>query len=124
MKHHRLPLPLLGLSLAIAAALANAANVSGTWACSLNLENGPQNVSQTFVVKQQGEKLTGNHSSPLGEHTLTGVVKGENIVFTVEGSKGGQSFKLSYTGKVESRTKMAGAVEHAKGPGTWTAIKK
>lgn len=124
MKYQLLIILLLGLSLETAGVGAGATDVSGTWDCSVNLEGGPQNIKNTFVFKQQGEKLTGTLSGGLGEQQITGTVKGNKVVFGYEGKREGQTLKITYTGTIESPTKMTGTLEFPKGPGTWTATKK
>ena len=62
MRFQLLTIVLLGLSLGTAGAGASVTDISGTWDCSVNLEGGPQNVKNTLVFKQQGEKLTGTQS--------------------------------------------------------------
>jgi hypothetical protein len=121
MKYQLLILFLLGLSLAPVGAGASASDISGTWVFSITLEGGLQTTPRTFVFKQQGEKLTGNQ----GEATVTGTVKGKKVEFIVEGkNRGGEPYKNTYTGTIESPTKMSGAAEFPKGPGRWTATRK
>jgi hypothetical protein len=125
MKNQLLIVLLLGLSLGTAGAGASAADISGTWAFSVNLEGGPQNVPMTFVFKQEGEKLTGTQSGGSDEPKVTGTVKVNKVVFNVEGkNRSGDPYKNTYTGTIESPAKMADTVEFPKGPGTWTATKK
>jgi hypothetical protein len=125
MKYHLLIILLLGLSLGTDKAGAGATDISGTWAFSVNLEGGPQDVKNTFVFKQEGEKLTGDASGGFPEGKVTGTVKGNKVEFSVEGkSRSGESVRINYTGTIESPTKMTGAIEIPKGPGTWTATKK
>jgi len=88
------------------------------------LEGGPQNLKNTFVFKQQGEKLTGTQSGALGDQQITGTVKGNKVVFGYEAKREGRTLKITYTGSLESPTKMTGALEFPKGPGVWTATKK
>ena len=76
MKSQLLIIVLLGLSLGTAATSAGAADISGTWAFSVNLTGGPQNVPMTFVFKQEGEKLTGTQSSGSGEPKVMGTFCG------------------------------------------------
>ena len=77
-----------------------------------------------MVFKQDGEQLTGTHSGVFGNQKGTGTIKGDQLVFTVEGkTQKGQPFTLTYTGTLESPTKLTGTVVHAKGPGKWTAVK-
>jgi hypothetical protein len=123
MKYQLLIIFLLGLSLGTGGAGAGATDISGTWAFSTSMEDAraPQNVSSTFVLKQDGEKLTGAQ----GENKVTGTVKGNKVVFNVEGkNRSGEPYKNAYTGTIESPTKMSGTVEFVKGPGKWTATKK
>src|SRR6266480_3242516 len=103
MKYQSLILCLLGLSLVSAGASASVANISGTWAFTINLENGPQNFSQTFALKQEGQKLTGANSGGSGEQTVTGTVKGNKVVFSVQGkNRSGDPYKNTYTGTIKS----------------------
>ncbi len=125
MKYQLLIIVLLGLTLAPGSTGAGAADISGTWDFSVNLEGGPQNITMTFVLKQEGEKLTGAPASGSGETKLTGTVKGNKVAFNVEGkNRSGEPYKYPYTGTIESPTKMTGACEFPKGPGKWTATKK
>jgi hypothetical protein len=125
MKYQLLIILLLGLSLGTAGAGASATDISGTWAFSVNLEGGPQNVKNTFVFKQEGEKLTGDSSEGFPEGKAAGTVKGNKVAFSVEvKNRSGESVRINYTGTIESPTKMTGALEFPKGPGKWTATKK
>jgi hypothetical protein len=121
-KYQLLIILLLGLSLGTVGAGASATDISGTWAFSVNLEGGPQNIKNTFVFKQEGEKLTGDSSGGFPEGKVTGTVKGNKVEFSVEGKN--KSVRINYTGTIESPTKMSGALEFPKGPGEWTATKK
>src|SRR5687768_9879665 len=60
-------------------------DVSGTWALTVETANGTGNPSVT--LKQEGEKLTGNYSSPLfGEQKVTGTIKGSAFTFSFTGA--------------------------------------
>jgi hypothetical protein len=125
MKYQLLIIFLLGLSLAPVGSRAGATDISGTWAFSVSLDGGPQNVSMTFVFKQTGEKLTGSQTSGSGEPKVTGAIKGNKLEFSVEGkNRSGEPYKNTFTGAIESPTKMSGACEFPKGTGRWTATKK
>jgi len=139
MKSQLLILCLLGLSLGTTGGWAGAANISGTWACTIDRpegNGGPINV--TFVFKQQGEKLTGTYSGlgprgPRDEEKVTGTVKGDKAVFGYElklpdniKKPGKPSLTVTFTGAIESSTKMTGTVGSpycAEGC-KWTATKK
>lgn len=103
---------------------AGAVDISGTWNFSVDLDDGGHG-DPTFVFKQEGEKLTGTYNGPLGEQKVTGTLNGDKAVFGFEFTRDGQTVKATYTGKVESPTKMTGTVEFSgDGQGKWTAIKK
>jgi hypothetical protein len=121
---YRLIVLLLGLSCGTAWALAAAADITGTWAFSVDT-GGPKPFSHTFVFKQEGEKLTGTHTGPIaGEHEVTGTVKGNKAAFsyTVTSNKG--TLIATFTGTIASSTKMTGTVEYSTAPpAKWTATK-
>ncbi len=127
MKYRLLIVLLLSLALRISSAGAGATDISGTW--TLAFFPGDKPINTTFVFKQEGEKLSGAYSGPFGEHQVTGTVKGDKVVFGFEvngpGSKG--SATATFTGAVESTTKMTGSVGNPfcgdKGC-KWTATKK
>ena len=103
---------------------SNAADISGEWKFSVDLEDGGHG-DPTFVFKQEGDKLTGTYNGPLGEYKVTGTVTGSKAVFGFEVTGDGQTVKATYTGNIESSTKMTGTVEFSPGPrGKWTATKK
>jgi hypothetical protein len=115
---------LMGSLGGVAGLTAGAADISGTWAFSVDLDDGGHG-DPTFVFKQEGEKLTGTYSGPLGEHKVTGTVKGDKAVFGFEFSREGENVKATYTGTIESPTKMTGTVDFSGlARGKWTATKK
>src|SRR5262249_7492139 len=77
------------------------------------------------TLATQGEVFTGSISRGAGER-VTGTVKGNKVVFSVEGKSGGwEPFKHTYTGTIESPTRMSGTIEFGEGSsGRWTATKK
>jgi hypothetical protein len=102
---------------------SGAADISGTWKFSVDLDNGSHG-EPTFVFKQEGEKLTGTYNGPLGEHKVTGTVTGAKAVFGFDFTQDGQTLKATYTGTIESPTKMTGTVEFTGATrGKWTATK-
>jgi hypothetical protein len=117
---------LLGLMLGAAGVRAVDANISGTWAFVVDIGE-PKPINQTFVFKQDGAKLSGAYSGGLGERQVTGTVNGEKVTFSFDVVYPDKpSIKVSYTGTVDSPTKMAGDVEYIGGGsrGKWTATKK
>jgi hypothetical protein len=103
---------------------SGAADISGTWIFSVDLDTGGHG-DPTFVFKQEGEKLSGTYNGPLGEYKVAGTVKGAKAEFGFDFTADGQTGKATYTGTIESQTKMTGAVMFSLGPsGKWTATKK
>ncbi len=74
----------------------------------------------------QGEWFTSALSRGSGEEKIIGTVKGNKVVFSVEGKSGGwEPFKHTSTGTIESPTEMTGAIEFGKeSSGKWIATRK
>ena len=107
----------------IGRATATPADISGTLGLLVDLENGDHG-DPTFVFKQDGDALTGTYDGPLGEHRVTGIVKETKAVFGFEFTRDGSTHKATYTGVIESETKMSGTLEISDGPkGKWTATR-
>jgi hypothetical protein len=108
--------------LAIAASCL-AADVSGSWALTVESEMGTMN--PTLVLQQDGEKLTGTYTGRLGESKVTGKVQGDSIEFHFELSPQGEAITITYEGKIESATAMKGTVKFGDfGTATWSGVKK
>jgi hypothetical protein len=124
MWHQLLIVILLCLSLAPAGSWAGAADISGTWTFTVEVMGPPANL--TIVFKQEGEKLSGLCSHPSGELPIMGSLKGNKVEFNYNYTyQGRSSLKATYTGAIESPTKMIGDVEYTGGArGKWTAKKK
>ncbi len=99
---------------------AYAASISGTWNAKVDL--GGQGGTPTFVLKQDGEKLTGTYSGALGDAPLTGTVKGNAVMFDFDA----QGAKVHYEGKLNADgTQMEGTCDYGgQASGTFTATKK
>ena len=126
MKNYLAAMLLVGLiaSFGAASPIAASADISGTWVFSVDLDGGGHG-DPTFVFKQEGEKLTGSYSGPLGEQSVTGTVKGDKAVFGFEASRDGETIKATYTATIESPTKMTGTIEfNDEEKGKWTGTKK
>src|SRR5258708_36489793 len=86
---------------------AYAASISGTWNAKVDL--GGQGGTPTFVLKQDGEKLTGTYSGALGDAPLTGTVKGNAVMFDFDA----QGAKVHYEGKLNADgTQMEGTCDY------------
>jgi hypothetical protein len=98
------------------------ADVSGTW--ELAVETAAGSGTPTFVLKQDGDKLTGQYTGQLGEAPVTGSVKGASVEFGFDLSVQGTAVHVTYAGTVEGSS-MKGAVKLGDlGEGTFTGKKK
>ena len=131
MKHQLLIIGLL--SLALGTAGGGAANISGTWDCSIDQkdEDGPMRV--TFVFKHDGETLTGAYSDAARRNQpITGTVKGDKVAFSYEAKPPAGVKKpgliVGFTGTIESPTRITGTLPtgspYCAGGCKWTAIRK
>jgi opacity protein-like surface antigen len=100
---------------------AFAADLSGTWNTKVDL-GWRGSGTPTFVLKQDGDKLSGNYSGAFGQSKVTGTVKGSDVILEFEAS----GMKVRYTGKVDpDGAKMEGSVDYGgRVSGTFTASKK
>jgi hypothetical protein len=99
-------------------------DVTGTWVLQIDLGGG-QGGSPSVALKQEGEKLSGTYSSQVvGEHQVTGAVKGNAVTFGFEASFDGNAVKVTYSGTVE-KDAMKGDVTFGDfATGTFTGKKK
>ncbi len=131
MRHKLTPVLLLvvfspGFGLTPAGAEAGPVNLTGTW--GLQYMGSQEPIKMTFVLKQTGEKLTGDYSGPFGPRKVTGAVKGNKVVFGWEQEgNGGITFTVAFKGTIESATKMIGTVGNpfcGSADCEWTAARK
>jgi Tol biopolymer transport system component len=102
--------------------LAQANNVTGDWAFTVETDQGGGTPTITF--KQDGEKLTGKYNGQLGSADLSGTVKGDAIHFTFTIDVQGQNAPVTYDGTVEKNT-MKGKLDiGGMVNGTFSATKK
>jgi hypothetical protein len=106
-------------TVAFTAASLFASDLSGTWNAKVDL--GDQTGTPTFVLKQDGEKLTGTYSGALGKAPINGTVKGKDVTIDFEAA----GVKVHYAGKLDSdEKKMEGTVDYGgQASGTFTATK-
>lgn len=112
---------IFGLFLVIALVASGAAadnppaNVAGTWTVSVSGDAG--NATQTIVLQQDGNKITGTFKGPRQSGTVDGTVDGNNIKFQVKAR-----IPLDYTGTV-SGDSMKGTLSGKGKSGDWTATR-
>ncbi len=110
---------MLILGLMLCALTLAAADISGTWSANVELDAGSG--TATFVLKQEGDHLSGSYSGALGEAKVTGSVKGDEVEWSFETEDAG---KVVYKGKLEGASKIKGTAEYGQlGKGTFSAEK-
>ena len=91
---------LLSAAVLLTTLTALAENVTGTWKGSYPGRDG-QTRESTFVLKAEGEKLTGTVAGGRGESEIKdGMIKGDDISFSVLRNFGGNEVTVKYKGKV------------------------
>jgi hypothetical protein len=104
-------------------AALSAADLTGNWTASVETSAGSG--SPSFVLKQEGNTLTGTYSGQLGEAPLKGSISGDDFEWVINLEASGQSIKIVYKGKVKSSTEIGGSVVLGElAEGTFTAKKK
>ena len=86
--------------IALFASALSAADITGNWKGTAEGPNGT--IERTFVLKQDGTKLTGEtESSFTGKSAITdGKVEGDNVTFTITAKFQDNDVKLNYKGKI------------------------
>ena len=91
------------------ASASTAASLTGNWNVSLELPN--ISATPAMVLKQEGEKLTGEYvSQQYGKFALTGTVKGADVTISYAMNVEGTALNVIWTGKVDKDGNIAGAV--------------
>jgi hypothetical protein len=82
-----------------------AADANGTWKWKFTTQNG-QDFELAVTLKVDGEKLTGQLTLPMGDKIdiKDGTFKNDEVSFTTEVERNGNTFKAKYKGKVEGDT--------------------
>jgi imidazolonepropionase-like amidohydrolase len=90
------------------------ASLSGTWTLTQTL--GPQEITSTLTLEQQGERLSGRIENPrFGSNEISdGSVTGNTFRFSTTANFGGQSISLTYEGTA-SGNQMSGTVTTPRG---------
>jgi hypothetical protein len=123
----KLVLATLFLMLGSAAALA--ADFSGKWTADVPGRGG-QTMTNTFTFTIDGAKVTGKVSSQMGDTDISNAkIDGDTITFDVVREMNGNSFTLSYTGKMQAdgtikfTRAMGGGMGQGRPPQEFTATK-
>ena len=93
-------------------------DMTGTW--NLEVESPSGSGAPTFVLKQDGQALSGTYSGAFGESPVQGKVNGNSFELSFDTA----GITITYTGNVEGR-QMKGDVKFATyGSGTFTGEKQ
>jgi hypothetical protein len=82
---------------------------TGTWKWTAAGRQGGNPIEWTLTLKQDGEKLTGKLAGTFGGNPVEsdiseGMIKGDEIAFTVVRERNDQKFITKYTGKLDGDT--------------------
>ena len=85
---------------------ATAVNITGTWEVTIHYPPPDGDYQATYVLKQDGGKITGTYHGMYGPAEVTGTIKSNDValIVTVHGST------ARFSGKVPSATKMSGTM--------------
>lgn len=86
-------------------------SLTGSWNVTVELPNMTAN--PTLVLKQDGEKLTGEYvSAQYGKFPVTGTIKGADVRFQFAMSVEGNALDVTYTATVEKDGTLKGSVTY------------
>jgi hypothetical protein len=112
---------MLVAGLAVLSMAANAADVSGTWNMTVDIQG--QTGSPVFTLKQEGEKVTGTYKGQLGEAPVTGTIKGNDLALSYKLEAQGMALEVKYIGTVDGNS-VSGKVSLGEmGEGTFKGTK-
>jgi hypothetical protein len=99
-------------------------DLTGTWNVSVELPN--MTATPSLVLKQDGEKLSGDYvSAQYGKYTITGTVKGADVNFWFSMNVEGSAINVTYTATVAKDGSLTGSVNYGDMmSGTFVASKK
>lgn len=89
---------------------ANASGLTGTWTFTVNTDGGSG--TPTVTLKQQGDSVSGTYVSQVfGTIPLKGTVKSGDFTLVGDGNMQGQSFTVTFTGKIKNADEVEGSVD-------------
>lgn len=112
-------LVVLGLALVFTASISAQKSVEGEWDGVFNTPGGARPFK--FVLKVDGEKLTGTAKRSSGDVPLAGTIKGSDISFNYTINYNGNAVTLTYTGKVNGDAMTGTLMFNETDGGEWSA---
>lgn len=99
-----------GVTSLAGAQTGNASDLTGTWTFTVNTDGGSG--TPTVTLKQQGDSVSGTYVSQVfGSIPLKGTVKGPEFTLVGEGNMQGQSFTVTFAGKIKNAEEVEGSVD-------------
>ena len=103
---------------------ATAAVITGTWEVTIHYEPDDRDYLARYVLKQDGDTITGSYHGMYGPADVTGTIKSADVTLTVTVNVRESPQTARFSGKVISATKMAGTVSGTSDkPRKWSAEK-
>jgi len=98
-------------------------SLSGTWAVNVSLE-GQSDKSITLTLQQEGDRLSGSISGPLGAGEISNASASMGDVrFTASVNVEGQTKEATFTGRLANNEIRGNVAIVGSGPGTFTATR-
>jgi hypothetical protein len=98
------------------------ANVTGSWAMTVETERGARESAMTLT--QTGDKVTGTIKGQRGENPVSGTIKGNALDLSYKIAAQGNEMEIKYTGTVEGNTINGTVSMGPLGNGKFTAKKQ
>ena len=118
-------LAICGLASIELPASASVADITGTWEVTIHYPPPDGDYLATYVLKQDGEKITGTYHGMYGPADVTGTIKSSDVTLSVTVNVRDSPQTAHFSGKVSSATKMGGTVTGTSDqPRKWSAEKK
>lgn len=106
-------------------ASASVADITGTWVVTIHYPPADGDYPATYVLKQDGEKITGTYHGMYGPADVTGTIKSGDVMLSVTVNVRDSPQTARFSGQVSSATKMGGTVTGTSDqPRKWSAEKK
>ena len=110
---------LIGLAALFAGGVSAQKSVEGEWDGVFNTPGGARPFK--FVLKVDGEKLTGTAKRASGDVPLTGTIRGSDITFSYTINYNNNAVTLTYTGKVTGDSMSGTLMFNETDGGEWSA---
>lgn len=108
----------LAMGLSAVPAMAENADISGTW--DMEVVSATNTGNPTFTLTQDGKKIKGTYKGAFGESPVKGKIKGNKFSLNFESS----GVHMTYKGTVEGNKCQGTAIFGEYGTGTFKGVKK